>query len=70
MKKRWIVVIVIIAILGIIRMALREDQVATNIPLSGNLDIGISPATWSLLKNAFVGTLGKELTQSIEFQNK
>lgn len=49
-----------------------EDQIATNVPLSGNIDnmdTGVWPAIWSLLKNAFFEAIDKELTQTIEFQN-
>lgn len=50
-----------------------EDQVATSVPLSGNLDnvdTGVWPAIWNLLENAFVESVDKELKQTIEFQKE
>ncbi len=51
-----------------------EDQIATSVPLSGNLDdvdTATRQAVLNLLKNAFIEAFDKELNQTIEFgENK
>lgn len=45
-----------------------KDQVASQIPLNGNLnetDVGIIAAIWTLLRNAFIESLNKDLEFSI-----
>jgi uncharacterized protein involved in outer membrane biogenesis len=50
----------------------KEDQVATQTPLEGNLnqmnlDAGIWPTIWGLFRNAFVEALSKQTENAIDF---
>jgi len=48
----------------------KQDQLATDVPIKGrveNADIGIMPAIWEVLKNAFIEALEKGLKNSVTF---
>ncbi len=48
----------------------RKEQLATEVPLTGNLNnlqVGIVPTIWNVFKNAFVEALSKRIDNTIEF---
>lgn len=49
-----------------------EDQFATEVPLSGDLndpDAAVFPALWNLFRNAFIEALSREVEGEIEIEN-
>jgi uncharacterized protein involved in outer membrane biogenesis len=49
-----------------------EEQVATHVPLQGNLnemdiEVGVWPTIWALFRNAFVEAISKQTENSIDF---
>ncbi len=50
-----------------------EEQLATQVPLSGNLNnpkIGVWPTVWNIFKNAFIEALSKKLNNTIDFSEQ
>jgi uncharacterized protein involved in outer membrane biogenesis len=52
-----------------------EEQVATHVPIEGNLnemdlEVGIWPTIWELFRNAFIEAISKQTENSIEFPLK
>lgn len=48
-----------------------KDQLASRIPLNGNIgktEVGVFPAIWTLLRNAFIESLGKNLDFSVDVE--
>ena len=48
-----------------------EDQLATKVPLAGNvnnLEAGVWPTVWNIFKNAFIEALSKQVEGSVEIE--